>query len=190
MNRLLSGEVVTLVAPVYNTAEELNAVKFRQAHLELVPHDSSKLSELTEALEPYFVNMTHSGFSQFRVNGKFYTIEHDPVPLFFSYSKTDRLANTGSSDAYKKLAKGDWAISPYTSWKIQLKASFTKKTGFSALEKFKDLPINLKLCGEIRFFTEDYTNSPRVKDNIDRFYPESLDDHLHIQEIEEPIIRQ
>lgn len=191
INDILSGKRVKMSAAVLKglNPRKYNAIKFKTLHLEFIPIvnikqpwpvvDEVKLEEINKILNHFRVHMTHPGTSQFVLDNRYYTLEHAPQELQFDYggSKQDRLQS--SNDAFKKLARGPWSLSPYTSWSIWLKPRFPENVDFFELKKFLNESINLKLCGKVWYLGSGY--SERIgQDKLDEFYPNSRDDWLEM----------
>lgn len=190
INRILSGEAVTMEAFPFNTVindEQLEAVKFKQLHLEFSHVSDTTLSEINDALLNFDVKMIHSGTSRFKIINNYFSLDHDEVELKFPYSlKKDKLTN--SNEAYQKIARGDWALSPFTSWTIQLNVHKNRKNKFSDLKKFIDMPIDLNLCGYISHIDSSFFTNPKtsvaINAQIDEMYGNFKDKHVAVQDEE------
>lgn len=146
LRRIFSGEKVRLHAPVYQGVVDKDVVRVKKIYIQFQSSSADEDKELQEALDQFWVRMTHTGDSQFRVLGKFFASSHEmELNIFYKYSREEKVRYQYSDGNYRKLSDGDYVISPYTTWDIWLHAE--SEQGFQALKKFNNSDISLKLCG-------------------------------------------
>lgn len=130
VRRLLRGEEITVSANVRDQMK--NAVKFKEIgiYLRIQPPSRNITALDTEEaqknldteLQGYQVFMTHTGDSYFRCDNLFYII-HTNDHLTFSYTleKNEKGESRDKNNVYVKISKGVHLLSPYTTWRIQLR---------------------------------------------------------------------
>ncbi|OXA48377.1 hypothetical protein Fcan01_17417 [Folsomia candida] len=161
ISRILSGEQVILSAPVFKGLVGKDVIRIRKIDLVFQAETLIEQKILDTALEEFWVCMTHTGDSQFRVHGRLFSLLHQSVEI--RYKNANR--SDESSDSYKKLEKGDWTISPYTSWEIWLETD--DQSAFERLEKLIVNDISLRICGSAMFIRTE-TLDKIMKSDIDK----------------------
>ncbi|CAF0960078.1 unnamed protein product [Brachionus calyciflorus] len=123
VKRLLNGMKTTFQASLDGDNRKLfDAVKFCTIYLTIETRNTSKNQMIKELLKNYFVELTHSGISNYLYKNKKYTIESnfnsgEKLRLRYPYGSTD---SNNANESFKKLSANNPILSPYTFWDIQL----------------------------------------------------------------------
>lgn len=158
INSILSGKRVRLLSPVFSGLVGKDVVRIRKIDLVFQAETPTEQTNLDTALAYFHVNMLPTGDSQFRVQGKLFSLAHQEVRIKYQYKYENRSSNSNGS--YKKLESNDWALSPYASWEIWLSSELP----FDGLKKFMDYGISLRICGNAMYFETKELNSLIGKD--------------------------
>ena len=127
INRLFNGQQVTLKADVKKIIK--SAVKFNRIELRIMSRNKTEQQKLDTILEDYFnINLKHGGISYFKYKNSFYScLERSTI--FAELYSFKKLASTNRENlllpsvrnvVYKKMMNGQFLISPYTTWNVQL----------------------------------------------------------------------
>ena len=121
IKQLLNGNKTTLYADI--KAAQYDAIKFCTLYILIeIKTNKSLNDQLTSILKNYFVELTHSGISNYKYKLKEFSIN-------LNYNSAEKLllrykyGSSGSDDAnasYQKLAYNKPVLSPYTFWEIKL----------------------------------------------------------------------
>ncbi|CAG8755386.1 15529_t:CDS:2, partial [Dentiscutata erythropus] len=126
ISSMFKGEIVTLNADIAKSDPEKSAIKFNKI-----------------------------GNSNYRWNNQNVIIRSREQVISYHFEKRTDGELVNSSKAYQKITKGDFILSPYAMWEIQL---FVKKNAdFSVLHRYKN-KVNLELVGHGKWINE--TNIP------------------------------
>lgn len=169
--KLLSGEQITLNAEIAKGLNQ-NAVKFKELEIHLNVINQKAQSELNSKLEDFHVVMTMvGGNSYYRCGKRVYRMSVDEnIVIEYSIKKNQNSEPTGKNEVYKKIRNGDFFLSPYTMWSIQLVNPKGEPEKFGELDKFKNQIIDLQLRGNGQYVKNS-------TDFINDFPPDVLDKH-------------
>jgi hypothetical protein len=129
---------------------------------------------LNKLLKNFFVELTHSGISNYKFKNYYYVINlnynsAEKLLLRYQYGST---SSENSNESYKKLADNKAMLSPYTFWDIKIKQI---KTGNNILNEIAKIALEndeiiVYLCGKGSFISKDLksTNSSMVCDRKKR----------------------
>lgn len=154
---LLSGKEVYLRASIYDSPETFDAIKFTTAHLELSIRggNESFVASFKSALSFFKVRLTHDGNSFYRFANKYYVISNAPQQIEYSFANKEDGTPEITNGVYNKLAKGDFTLSPYTTWKFQITKS--SSGNFDMLKQYLDATVDLTLTGKAMFIDTTQT---------------------------------
>lgn len=144
IEQLLNGRKTTFLADFdEENGEVFDAVKFCTIYLTIETKDPVKNEKLKNLLKKFFVELTHSGISKYKLNKNKYTIDMnlnkgEKLKLRYPYSSTD--SNEGN-ESYKKLSSNKAILSPYTFWDIEL-VSISKNNEYMLLNELSMLVKN------------------------------------------------
>lgn len=185
VKRLLNGEETMINADIRNAFNQ-NAVKFNNIGIQfkLVNGTEELQSELDTVLEKYFgVRMTMIGHNYYRCGNQFYYLSvDDNLVIEYSFKKNQDGKPVKFNDVYHKLDGKDYFLSPYAIWQVQLvkimddfpSNSYNDtiaRSGFNALNKFKDETINIELYGRGQYLRADSETSEEVcTDEVGKYY--------------------
>lgn len=169
--KLLSGEQITLNAEIAKGLNQ-NAVKFKELEIHLNVINQKAQSELNSKLEDFHVVMTMvGGNSYYRCGKRVYRMSVDEnIVIEYSIKKNQNSEPTGKNEVYTKIRNGDFFLSPYTMWSIQLVNPKGEPEKFGELDKFKNQIIDLQLRGNGQYVKNS-------TDFINDFPPDVLDKH-------------
>ena len=121
IEQLLAGEKVVLYADVKTTI--FDALKFCTLNIRIdIKSNNSANQELNELLKHVFVELTHSGISNYKFKDDIYVINlhhNSDKKVSFRYQYGSTSLNN-ANESYKKLASNKPILSPYTFWEIKL----------------------------------------------------------------------
>ncbi|OXA59722.1 Macrophage receptor MARCO [Folsomia candida] len=174
---LFSGGKVSVRAnPTYSSSRWKSAVKFRVA--EVVPktlNDEGK-DELEKVLKGFTMIMTHSGVSHYVYGDEGYSMVGDNATLRYNFERDTAGNRLGTNMVYEKVKEGDFIMSPYTLWTLQLIKANENGVGFAALEEWVD-QVDLELVG-VGTFVDERVHFRDRKGNgmqVYRYYQEDRD---------------
>lgn len=126
LKRLLSGEKVILYADIDHA--RFDAIKFCTLNLTIETlnkdgNNSCNNQHLQSVLGNYYVELTHSGVSNYKLKANVYTINlnyksEEKLLLRYQYGCTGTCTN--SNESYQKLRINKPLLSPYTFWEIKI----------------------------------------------------------------------
>jgi hypothetical protein len=87
---------------------------------------------------------THTGNSYYRCDQKIYLISNPSQTIEYSFEKKENGEPVDFNDVYRKIKDGDLMISPYSSWRLNLKK--VADATFDELEQYKN-EIDIELIG-------------------------------------------
>ena len=163
INDLLSGKKVELVADV-NFQQNLSAVKFNHLEVIFTSKNASIQQELNDNLVSFRVNLVHEGDSKYKCHSSVYEIKNTPTFLRYSFLKDSDNVPNFQTESYLKLSKGEFMLSPYATWLIQLTTK--KRENFEMLEKFKN-EVDLELIGHGQFLEGPIVE---CRDDVEKYY--------------------
>ncbi|CAF1091149.1 unnamed protein product, partial [Brachionus calyciflorus] len=121
--QFLSGKKTIFDADLDSENGKLfDVIKFCTIYLTIEVKNSTKNEQLKNLLKNYFVELTHSGVSNYRYKNKKFTIDlnfnsGEKLKLRYQYGSTD---TSNANESFKKLSINKPILSPYTLWNIQL----------------------------------------------------------------------
>ncbi|XP_051173806.1 uncharacterized protein LOC127289736 [Leptopilina boulardi] len=155
IQQILEGKTINLYADIIEH-KILNAVKFRDIWLRLRLIDSTLSDEeLRNDIKGFSFKLTHLGDSYYRCDNEVYLISsnsHLFENVYNSLDENDDEENEFHEDDDNNLnekQKGDYLLSPYATWKIELISRDVDKN-FDNLRKYHS-KINIELVGFGRY---------------------------------------
>lgn len=177
ISNLLSGQEVIIKADIRSSPQDMDAIKFTAVGLNFKLSNEELQSEFEKVLEGFKISMTHLGNSYYRYNKKIYLIPTKSLKIWYYFIKqknSDVPVHTNS--VYNKLKQGNFMLSPYALWKMQLKTvEDMKNSSFKNLEIFED-KIDLQLEGYANYVIREEINEDL---EIEKYY-EAIDDDLDL----------
>lgn len=154
LKRLLSGQ---------STYARFDVIKFYNLYLQFEIDESNLNKTLNELLKEFYIEMTHSGESNYKFKEKSYRIDMDyksKEKLLLKYQYGD---NNNANTSYKKLESSRPVLSPYTLWLIKIKA-VKKEKEEELLKKIDmlihgEIKIKLSLCGKGQYIDSSKENT-------------------------------
>lgn len=134
---LLRGEPVTLSADI-TRGLKMNVLKFRQIEMVLRASDAAWQVTLDTELHDFDVKLSHMGNSYYRCDATYFTISNPIQTITYSYKRKANGEPMSSNGVYQKLLKGDFMLSPYAMWTLQLVDPFNRTNSFQKLAKYAD----------------------------------------------------
>jgi hypothetical protein len=156
IKKLLSGEQVNFAASVLQPRIE-NAVKFKTIMLNVTSRNPANVAIVQDLLRNFNVEMMHGGESYYKCGTRFYSIPGERQLIEMSFERDNRGDLVSVNRVYEKLKYGDVPMSPYTSWRFQLKCVSKEKTCPSLFNELSSLAheVDLELVGSGYFLKED-----------------------------------
>ncbi|UAW64364.1 hypothetical protein KMZ15_01320 [Mycoavidus sp. HKI] len=162
IKNLLSGEPVTFKADVAFSAPWKDAIKFSEIAIRMkwvssddvyVEEEQRKQNQksLDKVLNLFSVDMTHWGNSYYRYDNQYSSIPGEKLLINYSFERRGSpLQPVSSNGTYKKLSRGDFMLSPYTFWTMQL---ISQKEGGQRQAEYNQLKsyvgkVDLELVGK------------------------------------------
>lgn len=186
ITRFLKGEEIILTADI-RKGLNLNAVKFNTIEFVIVAPNPEMQLELNQFLDSGHAVLSVSmlGNNYYRCGEQIFYISMDEsIVLEFSEAKIPGTTiPIQQNDVYRKIAHGEYFLSPYTMWKLQLKSENFKhlnSTNSNAMEKiarmargFVGSGLRLELVGRGQYFKNELF-APEVcsQPEMRRFYHE------------------
>lgn len=150
IQQLLSGQSSTLYADV--DYARFDAIKFTTLYLQIESDQSNSNKILNELLEQFYIELTHSGESNFKYKEKNYKIDMNYESEHRLMLKYQYGIRSNANASYKSLEINRPVLSPYTFWTIRIKAVKREKE-VELLKKIKtivhgNVKIKVSLCGQ------------------------------------------
>lgn len=152
---LLAGKQVHLKADVRHGHQGgRNAVKFKQIEINFKLKDPSDQLLLNEELEHFSVSLTHGGLNYFKFRDEYFVITSSSGnsrnhTIMYHFERDQRTGGRlGTNLLYEKFKKGDFLLSPYTLWTVQISKAFpSQRVTFEKLRKFGEKGVDVELVG-------------------------------------------
>lgn len=164
IKQLLSGEMTTLYADI--EFSHFNVIKFCTLNVLIEENDASVNKTLNELLNEFYIELIHSGDSDYKYLEKTYEISmnyQSYEKLYVKYQYGSKI-NINANGSYKKLeGNKQGVLSPYTLWQFKLKATKPQDEN-QLLERINSLlhsgiEIRLVLYGYGQYVEFSETNS-------------------------------
>jgi hypothetical protein len=165
IKNILKGNEV-LIKTIQNGPSTYDGLKFSEIKLLLKIKNKNKIDEpeLGVCLKKFEISMTHMGPSYYQFNEKVWTINNSPLEIVHIFDGNRK------NQVYEKTKEGNPMLSPFTTWKIQLRsAEKGANDPFKILDKFHD-NIELEFVGKGSYIRSGCKISDK---DIERYY------HLH-----------
>lgn len=124
MRSLFNGSKIAFNAAIHRGLT-LSGIKFNKIWLRFVLADSSKQRKFNEKLDQLNVRfeMEMGGNTYYRCDNRIYYMPLDePIQFFLTLNNTNPADVRDPGGAYETLRKNAFFLSPYTTWKISMKA--------------------------------------------------------------------
>ncbi|XP_069673901.1 uncharacterized protein [Periplaneta americana] len=171
ISKLLSGEAVTLKADILSGVKK-SSLKFRLIEINLKCPSTKLQNELNAILEHFVVTLKHHGNSYYQCGRKFYVIRSECQTVKYSFAKSQNGEPVMQNAVYEKIRNGDFMLSPYAVWTIQLARARGKD--FMNLKNYKNC-VDLELVGKGRYVKEENSIS---EINLQHYY--ETDDSISV----------
>lgn len=117
IQQLLMGNHMTLKSDISN-GMNYTAVKFKEISIYFKLANADRQKKLDELLEKYEIVMEMVGNAYYRCNNRIYYVSMDKTVVLIFHMVKGRVV--GKNDIYEKISNGDYFLSPYTVWNMQL----------------------------------------------------------------------
>lgn len=173
MRRLFSGELATFDAKVDDS--QYDAVKFKTVYVTFntTIKEQEKLNRL---LEKCFIELTHSGMSNYKFRGKIFSIAQSYKSgenLMLRYKYNSHMSNADGNESIKKLSRTRPILSPYSLWTIRISPQ-SQENRSQILSEFKEFLLQngkqnmtISLRGSGSYVLNSFVNSIESCRNID-----------------------
>jgi hypothetical protein len=151
LRSLFQGERILLHADVRNSSPHRSAVKFNEIRLKIRSTDPAVQVMWEKEEEDLLIRLVHSGRSFYQYGGQIHEMfSGGPVDLRHDALPKNKTANIN----FEKIKNGDFALSPYTNWTVEL----ISDKGISLFEKYaNDLnSFEMLLIGNGTYVKETY----------------------------------
>lgn len=176
IGNILAGVKTQIMAditdPGTSSLDGKAAVKFNLIELNFKVKESGDMKkeqeELDEKLKDFSVTLTHGGISRYKFQDEVFVMIGDNQTLRYNFERGPHGGRTGTNVVYEKFKSGDFLLSPYTLWTIQLnKINGGGNYSFSDLKKYSNL-VDLELVGNGTYVDEEAFDG--VDLNIEEYY--------------------
>lgn len=189
ISNLLAGQRVTLFADVRNYGlDVMDAIKFKlvEVDLQLENVTNELTSEFDSVKESLGVQLTHCGLSSYRINGKYFEIHGHSQTLTYNYKRDHQGNRLGTNLVYEKFKSGEFMLSPYTQWNIQLKLTKGNNSNDNRSLTFENLArfapyIQLNLVGHGLYVDPRELDTSGDKLMLENFYTEDTRPFLNLR---------
>ena len=174
ISELLNGMKTYFYADVEST--EYDALKFCTINFQVkIKSNDSVNQELNEYLNKnFFVELRHSGISNYKFKDKFYVIDlhfNSDKKLLLSYQYGSKSLNN-ANEAFKKLASNKPILSPFTFWEIQL-VPIRKENKIKIFPDISSIlkgkhEVTLSMHGIGQFVKNEFTSKTDLKNCKDK----------------------
>lgn len=184
-NLFLKGEkmkskITILNASIEKTKHHLSrrmAIKFNHIELCFKHKNVAKQKQLEKCLEKFDIHMIVATKSSYIFFDKLYQFDgnlnskgtKEALKLSYCLKRDASGQHKNKSDSYKKLAKGEIVLSPYTTWQIYLKEVNQGEGDFKKLEEFKDC-VDISLIGRGTYINGDEIDLKKLE--LSKYYPQ------------------
>ncbi|XP_018007170.1 uncharacterized protein LOC108664972 isoform X3 [Hyalella azteca] len=165
ISKLLSGEAIVVKADIRGSAPDKDAIKFNLLELNLKVTNATRQRELNDKLKSFKVSATHFGNSYYRYDDKLYAIGSHSENIEYSFEKDVIGVPIHRNQVYNKIKAGDFMLSPYAMWRIQLK-QLKHSIPFNQLALYKD-EADLELVGSGWYVTSS-AGMPNL--NVEKYH--------------------
>lgn len=145
VDKLLAGNSIVLHASIEESPADMDAVMFSVVNFAISSLNSSLAQELETELLFFRIDLTHSGVNYYRVGNKMYMITNPSINFRYSFYKCEGIPKH-SNENYKNASKGEFSLSPFTTWHVQL-IPVKKENGFDRLKRFVGQKLDMSLIG-------------------------------------------
>lgn len=165
IDELLQGQQILLKADIANGMNQ-NAVKFKEIAIYLKLSNESAQTELDAKLQGFNVIMTMVGNNYYRCGNRSYSMSvDDNIVIEYSIKRNDKGKPVSCNGVYAKIQDGDFFLSPYTMWGIQLAGNFDE------LNCFRNKIVDLQLIGHGQYVKQSSSLIGEFSNNVlDKHY--------------------
>lgn len=129
MKRLFSGQLAIFNAKVEDSKHD--AVKFKTVYITFNTTTIRDQEKLNNLLKKCFIELTHSGMSNYKFRGKTYAITpayKSGEKLMLRYKYDVQMPSTDANESFKKLSQTRPFLSPYTLWSVRIVPQSSENT--------------------------------------------------------------
>lgn len=123
INSLLQGHRIDFNADIrHHGFTGWEAIKFKQIEINFKLNQAPpEMQENLDCALKYFgVRMTHSGMSNYRFQNEYFVMTGRNMTIQFNFEREPNGERRGTNEVYNKFKNGDYILSPYTLWTMQL----------------------------------------------------------------------
>ncbi|XP_031631115.1 uncharacterized protein LOC116345674 [Contarinia nasturtii] len=169
--KLFEGLEIFVRADIAKGIHE-NAVKFKEIAIDFKLKNETKQTDMDAKLKYFNVKMRMVDNMFYQCGQRSYcmSIIDNNIDFLYSIKKNPTGDPEYTNEVYKKIKDGDFFLSPYTLWAIQLE-SREKVGDFSHLKEFKDEIMDVQLRGHGQYLKQStsFTRDVSIND-LDKQY--------------------
>lgn len=172
VEKLLRGEEIVIKSDI-TKGLVVNAMRFNEIGIDFLLANNDSQIEFDNTLEKFLIRMTVVGNNYLRCGSRFYYVSlDDEIVMERSLKKDSNGKPIKTNEAYRKITERGYFLSPYVTWKVQLITETSNDLTISdELEKFKNIPINLKLIGRGQYYkSQDILSLGICNKQMDNYY--------------------
>lgn len=147
ISKLFSGEIVTAYTDVRKSMPRYDAIKFTEIEINFKAPDETTQTILTNVLKDFEIEALHMGNSYYRNKDQIFLIVSGKQDFSYGLEKDSNGQLLHKNLVIEQIKNGDAMLSPYATWKIQLKhISEENPQVFYVLKQYAHL-VDIELIG-------------------------------------------
>lgn len=121
ISKLFSGESVTAYTDVRKSFPRYDAIKFTEIEINFKVSDETTQTILTNVLKDFNIEAHHMGNSYYRSKDQIFLLTSGELDFSYGLEKDSRGQLIHKNEVIEQVKNGDAMLSPYATWKLQLK---------------------------------------------------------------------
>lgn len=147
ISKLFSGESVTAYTDVRKSLPRYDAIKFTEIEINFKASDETTQTILTNVLKDFNIEAHHMGNSYYRSKDQIFLLTSGELDFSYGLEKDSRGQLIHKNEVIEQVKNGDAMLSPYATWKLQLKhISEDNPQAFGVLKQYARL-VDIELIG-------------------------------------------
>lgn len=147
ISALFSGESVTAYTDVRKSLPRYDAIKFTEIEINFKASDETTQTILTNVLKDFNIEAHHMGNSYYRSKDQIFLLTSGELDFSYGLEKDSRGQLIHTNEVIEQVKNGDAMLSPYATWKLQLKhISEDNPQAFDVLKQYARL-VDIELIG-------------------------------------------
>ena len=169
INSVLQGKSVHLFSDVFKGDRSCDAYKIHRVGITFISVAGNKTldAEMKDAMDAYFFELWHQGNSYFVLRDELYVLSGASIPIRFESKRDPNGEASGFGGLYKPLLSGNYTLSPYGFWNMNI-ANLKPSNGFASLaDKLNLFDMHLEgngTCIKHSFHDKDEHYKPDCSD--------------------------